>query len=325
MSDKENQQESISSKKYEAIVERLSFAAINEQRRARRWKIFFTFLIFLYFFPAFLLMLEMTDVGLGGSQTSSDEQHTALVQLEGPIMGSESASAIAINGSLNAAFEHEGTKGVILSINSPGGSPVQSAYIYDEMVRLQKEYPDIPLYVVVQDMAASGGYFIASAAKNIYVNKSSLVGSIGVRMGGFSFVDLIDKVGVDRRLITAGENKAMLDPFLPLKTEQREHLDRMLGDVHDHFIQSVKDGRGDRLKQDKDVFSGLIWSGKQAINIGLVDDYGNIDSVAKHVIQAENIMNFTREEMFLDRLATKISVAFSQQIKALLVESIYLK
>ncbi len=312
-------------KQYESIVERLSFAAINEQRRARRWKIFFTFILFLYLTPLFLLMLDLNDINLLELDKQKNGQHTAVVKLEGVISAGDEANAENIINGLNDAFDDENTAGVILSINSPGGSPVQSSYIYDEMIRLRKEHPDTPLYVVVSDMAASGGYFIASAAENIYVNKSSIVGSIGVRMDGFGFVGLMEKMGVERRLLTAGENKGLLDPFLPENQVQKEHLKLMLSEVHTHFKQAVIEGRGDRLKITDDVFSGLVWTGERGIDMGLVDAYGNVDSVAKDIIKAEDVVDFTPKKLLFDRLATKISASISQQLKLFMTQSIKLQ
>ncbi len=311
--------------KYESIIERLSFAAINEQRRSRRWKIFFTFILFIYLSPFLILMLELNDINVLDFDNEKTEMHTALVKLEGVISASDEANAENMIKGLNDAFDDNQTAGVILSINSPGGSPVQSAYIYDEMLRLRKEHPDIPLHVVVTDMAASGGYFIAAAAENIYVNKSSIVGSIGVRMDGFGFVGLIEKMGIERRLLTAGDNKGLLDPFLPENNTQKEHLKLMLSEVHNHFKQAVIEGRGDRLKVDDDTFTGLIWTGERGISLGLVDGYGSVNSVAKDIIKAEDIVDFTPKQLLFDRLATKISLGISQQIKLLMTQSINLQ
>lgn len=311
--------------RYESIVERLSFAAVNEQRRGRRWKIFFTFLLFIYFTPFLLLGLDLNDIDLLSMDDEKSKQHTALIKLEGVISAGDDANADSMIEGLNDAFNDNNTAGVILSINSPGGSPVQSAYIYDEIIRLRQENPDTPLHVVVTDMAASGGYFIASAAENIYVNKSSIVGSIGVRMDGFGFVGLIEKMGVERRLLTAGENKGLLDPFLPENETQKGHLKLMLSEVHEHFKQAVIDGRGDRLKVDDKTFTGLIWTGERGIKLGLVDAYGSVNSVAKDIIKAENIVDFTPEERLFDRLATKISTGIGKQIKMLMVQSINLQ
>lgn len=310
--------------RYESIVERLSFAAVNEQRRARRWKIFFIFLAFIYFTPFLLLTLEFNDIDLL-SMEEKNKQHTALIKLEGVISAGDEASAKSIIQGLNDAYEHKNTAGIILSINSPGGSPVQSAYIYDEIIRLRKENPKIPLHVVVSDAAMSGAYFIASAADNIYVNKSSIVGSIGVRMDGFGFVGLIEKMGIERRLLTAGENKGLLDPFLPENEAQKGHLKLMLDEVHEHFKQAVIDGRGDRLTMDDKTFTGLIWTGERGIKLGLVDAYGSVASVAKNIIKAEKIVDFTPEEHLFDRLATKISLSIGKQIKLLMERSIKLQ
>ncbi len=238
---------------YEIIVQKLAFAAVNEQRRSRRWRIFFIILTFIYLTPLMLLLVDMNDFEMLKSELDKTEKHTALVKLDGIIASTERASAENIMQGLQDAFEHKKTAAVVLEINSPGGSPVQSADIYDEIKRLRVKYEDIPLYVVVSDVAASGGYFVAAAADKIFVNKSSLVGSIGVRMDSFGLVDLIDKWGIERRLMTAGEHKGLLDPFLPEKPLHKQHLQRMLDQVHEHFIDAVKQGRGaraDALRQD---------------------------------------------------------------------------
>lgn len=319
-----NQKETIPMDKYQAIVEKLSFAAINEQRRGRRWKIFFTFLIFLYLTPFLILSLELNDIDILGDESEKSGHHTAVVKLEGVISSSDEASAENILKGLKKAFKDDKTKGVILAINSPGGSPVQSAYIYEGMKNLRSEYPKIPLHVVVTDIAASGGYFVAVGGENIYVNKSSIVGSIGVRMGGlgFGFVEMIDKLGIERRLLTAGENKGLLDPFLPENEEQKQHLTTMLNDVHKHFKDVVIEGRGDRLEINDDIFSGLVWSGERALQYGLVDGFGSVKQVAKDVIGEEKTVDFTPKEQFFDRLATKISVSLAEQLKTLVIGSL---
>jgi len=297
---------------YEKMVNKLAFAAINEQRRARRWRIFFLFAFFIYLTPILLLVLDMGD-GMSGNKGENGE-HTALVQLSGVIASGEEAGSENILAGLEAAFSSESTQGVILEINSPGGSPVQSSYIYNEIKRLREKHESIPLYVVVSDIAASGGYFVASAADKIFVNKSSLVGSIGVRMDNFGFVELMKKLGVERRLLTAGENKGLFDPFLPEDDKQKAHLQGMLNEVHQHFIQAVKDGRGDRLLEQKDIFSGLIWTGEKAIELGLVDDYGTTQSVARDVVEAEKLVNFTPKNALLDRIADRIGASVSNQL-----------
>ena len=305
---------------YESIVQRLAFAAINEQRRSRRWRIFFILLFFAYITIVGIVLMDGGG-GAGSLKLSEEGKHTALVQMPGTIAIGEKAGAETVIVGLQAAFEHEETVGVILEINSPGGSPVQSSYIYDEIRRLRSEHESIPLYVVVSDIAASGGYFVAAAADRIYVNKSSLIGSIGVRMGNFGFVGLMEKLGVERRLLTAGENKGLLDPFLPEDAGQKAHLQIMLDEVHQHFIDAVKQGRGDRLSHQADLFSGLIWTGEKAIELGLVDDYGTTKSVARDIIKAESVINFTPKGHLFDRIAERIGIVIGQQLKTFFVSS----
>ena len=305
------QDEKMPDTNYEKMLHKLAFAAINEQRRARRWRIFFLFLFFAYMTPLLFVVLNMGGEDYSGANGDDEKQHTALVRLSGVIASDEEASADNVIAGLKAAFASENTKGVILEINSPGGSPVQSSYIYHEIRRLREKHVSIPLYVVVSDMAASGGYFVAAAGDKIFVNRSSLVGSIGVRMDNFGFVELMKKVGVERRLLTAGDNKGLLDPFLPEDSGQKAHLQQMLNEVHEHFIQAVKDGRGDRLIQQSDLFSGLIWTGKKAISLGLVDDFGSTQSVAREHIEAEKIINFTPRGTLIDRLADRLGASIS--------------
>ncbi|MDH5355438.1 MAG: S49 family peptidase [Gammaproteobacteria bacterium] len=307
---------------YEKIVHKLAFAAINEQKRARRWRIFFLFAFFAYMTPVLLLLLDLGGDGYSGKAVDKDEKHTALVRLSGVIASGEEAGAESMVSGIEAAFASKATKAVILEINSPGGSPVQSSYIYDEIRRLRGKYENIPFYVVVADIAASGGYFVASAADKIYVNQSSLVGSIGVRMDNFGFVDLIQKLGIERRLITAGENKGLLDPFLPEDQGQKAHLQAMLNEVHQHFINAVKQGRGDKLSEHADLFSGLIWTGEKAIELGLVDDYGTTKSVARDVIGAETLVDFTPKNALLERIADRIGASVTENIWRFLGEGI---
>jgi len=299
---------------YESIVQRLAFAAINEQRRSRRWRIFFLFLFFAYI--TILGIVLMDSSGSASRQLSDEGKHTALVQMPGTIAIDEKSGAETVIAGLESAFKHEETAGVILEINSPGGSPVQSAYIYDEIKRLRQKYESIPLYVVVVDIAASGGYFVAAAADRIYVNKSSLVGSIGVRMDNFGFVELMQKLGIERRLLTAGENKGLFDPFLPEDAGQKAHLQQMLNEIHQHFIDAVKQGRGERLSPQEDIFSGLIWTGEKAIELGLVDELGTTKSVARDVIKAETVINFTPKSQLFDRIAKRIGAGVAQQMQA---------
>lgn len=306
---------------YESIVQRLAFAAINEQKRSRRWRIFFLFLTFAYItFVGIALM--GSGGGLGGSQLSDEGRHTALVRMPGLISSGEKSGADTVIAGLESAFEHEETVGVILEINSPGGSPVQAAYIYDEIKRLRREHESIPLYVVVSDIAASAGYFVASSADKIYVNKSSLIGSIGVRMDNFGFVELMNKLGIERRLLTAGDNKGLFDPFLPEDAGQKAHLQQLLNEVHQQFIDAVKQGRGERLSQQADLFSGLIWTGEKAIELGLVDDYGTTNSVARDIIKAEAIVDFTPRGHFFERIAERIGVVIARQLETYFVSKI---
>ena len=306
-----------SSNDYEAMVQKLAFAAVNEQRRNRRWRIFFLFLTFIYLTPVLLLTVDLHDVKWPGSDDQEDEKHTALVRMEGVIASGEAAGSESVIKGLKRAFEDDDTAAVILQINSPGGSPVQSADIYDEMRRLREEHEDIPLYAVVSDVAASGGYFVASAADSIYVNKSSLLGSIGVRMDSFGLVDMIDKLGVERRLLTAGEHKGLLDPFLPENPVQKAHLQKTLNQIHDHFIDAVKQGRGDRLKDNPELFSGLVWSGEEALSLGLADDYGTARSVARDVIKHKELVDFTPRELLLDRLASRVGASLGDGLSRL--------
>lgn len=307
-----------SQKNYEAIVQRLAFAAINEQRRSRRWRIFFIILTFIYLTPLLLLTVDLNDLNFFDRDKVKSEKHTAVIKMTGIIASDEQAGSENIIAGLQKAFKDDDTAGVILEINSPGGSPVQSADIYDEIKRLKKLHEDIPLYVVVSDIAASGGYFVAAAADKIYVNKSSLVGSIGVRMDSFGLVDLIQKMGIERRLLTAGEHKGLLDPFLPENEQQKIHLQKMLDQVHQHFITAVKTGRGDRLHENPDLYTGLIWSGEEAIKLGLVDEYGSTEQVARDVIKQEETVDFTPRELLLDRLADRVGASvgdiFTSQI-----------
>jgi protease-4 len=210
---------------------------------------------------------------------------------------------------LQAAFKDKNTQGVVLRINSPGGSPVQSQTIYDEMRRLRKKYPEIPLYAVVEDVCASGGYFVAAGADRIYVGKASIVGSIGVLMNGFGFTGLMEKIGVERRLITAGENKGMLDPFSPLEEKDKEHVKKMMGDIHQQFIGVVREGRGKRLKETPEMFSGLIWTGEKSIEMGLADGLGTLDSVARDVVKAEDIVDYTQKETVVEKFAKRFGAS----------------
>src|SRR5919204_3113378 len=259
------------------LITKLANDAVIEQRRRRRWGIFFKLLTFAYITFLLLILVDWSSRG----DLTGGKKHTAMVELNGIIAPGTDASAERVTMALQAAFKDKSTQGVILRINSPGGSPVQAQTIYDEMRRLRKKYPDIPLYAVVEDICASGGYFVAAAADRIYVGRASIVGSIGVLMNGFGFTGLMDKLGIERRLITAGENKGMLDPFSPLQAKDKEHAVELIKDVHQQFISAVREGRGKRLKETPDMFTGLIWSGEKSVELGLADGFGSLDSVAR--------------------------------------------
>ena len=285
------------------VLEKLAMAAIQEQRQARHWSIFFRTLTFALLF--ILLALFMGWVGGDKAEKALGGQHTSLVEMNGVISADSSASADNVIDGLQAAFKDKHTQGVILRINSPGGSPVQAGQINDEIRRLRARYPAIPLYVVVDDICASGGYYVAAAADKIFVNKASIVGSIGVLMDGFGFTGTMDKLGVERRLLTAGENKGFLDPFSPMTPKQKDYAKSMLEEIHQQFIAVVKQGRGNRLKETPDTFSGLFWTGQKAIEMGLADEMGSVQSVARDVIKAEDIVDYTAHEGIADRLAKK--------------------
>ena len=283
------------------VMEKLAFAAVNEQRRARRWGIFFKSLAFLYVTVVLLLAFDWR----GTSEAMADGKHTALVEVSGVIGPGTDASAERINAALRAAFKDANTQGVVVRVNSPGGSPVQAQNIYDEMRRLRAKYPAIPLYVVVEDICASGGYFVAAGADRIYVGKSSLVGSIGARMDGWGVTGLMDKLGVERRLLTAGENKGFLDPFLPVDEKQKQHAQTMLNDIHQQFIAVVREGRGKRLKETPDMFSGLVWTGQKSVELGLADGFGSLEYVAREVVKTEEIVDYTQKENIAERFARR--------------------
>jgi protease-4 len=289
------------------LVEKIATAGVAEQRRARRWGIFFKLLTFAYITWIIVLV-----TGWQASEAPTAEKHTALVEIDGLIAPGTDSSAERVNSALQAAFEDSRTKGVVLRINSPGGSPVQAQTIYDEMRRLRKKYPNIPLYAVVEDLCASGGYYVAVGADRIFVSKSSIVGSIGVRMDGFGVTGLMAKLGVERRLLTAGENKAMLDPFLPLDERHKQHALALMNEIHAQFIAVVREGRGDRLKETPDMFSGLIWTGQKGIELGLADAVGSLDYVAREVVKADEIVDFTQQENFAERLARRFGASVAR-------------
>jgi protease IV len=296
------------------LIANLATAALKEQRRARRWGIFFKVLTFAYL--TFILVLAV-DWKTRGETGAGGKKHTAMVEVSGVIAPGTDASAERVTSALQAAFKDKNTQGVVVRCNSPGGSPVQAQTIYDEMRRLRKQYPDIPLYTVVEDVCASGGYFVAVGADRIFVSKASIVGSVGVLMNGFGFTGLMEKLGVERRLITAGENKGMLDPFSPMTDKDVEHARQLMGDIHQQFIAVVREGRGKRLKESTDTFSGLIWTGQKSVELGLADGFGSLESVARDVVKAEDIVDFSARESVVERFARR----FGASAASTLVES----
>lgn len=292
-----------------SVLEKVALASIEEQRKARRWNNFFK-----VFIAAYLLLLLLISQSGSWSEQALTGRHTALVDLEGEISTESAASADVVITGLRAAFEGKTTAGVILRANSPGGSPVQSAYIYSEIGRLRKKYPNTPVYAVVQDVCASGCYYAIAATNRIYASPGSIVGSIGVLMDGFGFVDGLKKLGIERRLMTAGENKGILDPFSPLDVKSRQHAQSMLNNIHKQFIGAVRQGRGDALKPDKEIFSGLFWTGERARELGLVDDFGSAGSVAREVIGAEDIVDYTVHENIFSRLADRFGAAMGRSV-----------
>jgi protease-4 len=300
------------------LVTKLATAALKEQRRARLWGIFFKLLTFAYVTLILLMAIDWKSADVAGGR-----KHTAMVEVNGLIAPGTDASAERITSALQAAFKDKNTQGVVLRCNSPGGSPVQAQTIYDEMKRLRQKYPQIPLYTVVEDVCASGGYFVAVGADRIYVGKASIVGSIGVLMNGFGFTGLMEKLGVERRLITAGDNKGMLDPFSPLDEKDKEHVKTLMGDIHQQFIGVVKEGRGKRLKESPEIFSGLIWTGQKSVDLGLADGFGSLESVARDVVKAEEIIDFTQKEGIAEKFARRFgAAAASTFVEALLRASI---
>ncbi len=291
-------------------LERLARAALDEQRRARRWGIFFKSLTFLYLFILLFVFLGL----LGGKDGGLPGRHTALVDLNGVIAADSEASADRINQGLQDAFKDKNTAGVILRVNSPGGSPVQANQISQEIRRLRGLHPKVPLYVVVDYVCDSGCYYVAAAADKIYVDQASIVGSIGVLMDGFGFTGTMDKLGVERRLLTAGDNKGFLDPFSPLNQGQREYAQKLLDEIHRQFIATVKEGRGARLKDVPELYSGLIWTGSRSIELGLADEIGSVDYVAREVIKAENIVDFTTRESIVERFARRFGASMAEAL-----------
>jgi len=304
------------------VLTKLLFATLQEQKRTRTWNIIFKSLLFGYLFIVLILMLLPSPA----TDRIHKGDHTALIEINGVISADSEASADNIVGGLRKAFENDDVKGVILRINSPGGSPVQAGYINDEINRLKEKHPNTKVYAVITDMCASGGYYIAAAADEIYADKASVVGSIGVVMNGFGFVGSMEKLGVERRLYTAGENKGFLDPFSPEKKDEITHINGLLSEIHQQFITTVKTGRKDKLVDDKKLFSGLIWTGEQAIKLGLVDALGSSSYVAREIIKAEEIVDYTPKPTYLEQLADRLGIAAATKLsETLQTNSISLK
>ena len=289
-------------------IEKLALSGYKEQRSARRWSIFFKLLTFAYL--GFLLIMAF---GWFGGKNSA-APHTALIDVNGVIEAGGAVNADSFISSLHDAYDSSGTKGIILRFNTPGGSPVQAGIINDEIKRQKALHPKIPVYGVVEDICASGGYYIAVATDKIYVDKGSIVGSIGVLMDGYGFTEVMKKVGVERRLLTAGENKAMLDPFSPVNEKHKAYAQTLINEVHEQFKTVVRNGRGARLKETPETFSGLFWSGEQSIKLGLADALGSADYVAREVIKQEDIIDYTTQETVVDRFAKRFGASMAKSI-----------
>ncbi len=290
------------------VLEKLAFSALNEQRKSRRWNYIFKGLMLLYLVALLIIMLPSDEL------PAITKEHTALVNITGPIAADAEANADTVVSGIRKAFKNPHAKGLILRMNTPGGSPVQAGIINDEIKRLEKTRPDFPVYAVIQDVCASGGYYIAVAAKEIYADKASIVGSIGVRMDSFGFSEAIKKLGVERRSLTAGKNKAFLDPFLPLKKQDVQFAHQLLSTIHQQFIDVVKAGRGSRLKPNPDLFSGLFWSGEQAVSLGLIDGLANSSTVAREKIGAEKIIDYTVKPDYFEQFAGKLGSSIRQAL-----------
>ena len=301
-----------------AVLEKVALKAIDEQRRDRHWRILFRLLWLGFLFLLFAAVMGW--IGRGEEKPRFSGKHTALVELKGVIAAEGKASSDRMLSALNAAFKDRNTVAVVMRINSPGGSPVQAGTINDEMHRLRAKYPDIPLYAVVSDIAASGGYYVAVGADRIYVDKASIVGSIGVIMDGFGFTGAMEKLGVDRRTLTAGENKAFLDPFAPANPQQQEIARKMLDEIHQQFIKVVRAGRGSRLKESPEMFSGLVWSGERSLELGLADALGSLDYVAREVVKAEHVVDFTPEENYLEAFSRRLGASTGETLGRAIAE-----
>lgn len=291
-----------------SVLEKVALASVTEQRRSRRWGIFFKLLFLTYL--VIISGIAISPMAAGGK--ISGGSHTAVVDVKGIIISGGEADAESIIKSLNNAAEDPKTKGIVLRINSPGGSPVQSSYVYKAIKDIKATHPTMPIYAVVEDLCASGGYYIASAADKIFVNESSIVGSIGVVMNGFGFTEAMKTLGVERRLYTAGSHKGFMDPFSEVNPNERKHVQSMLNDIHQEFIQAVKSGRGERLVENPELFSGLVWAGDESIRLGLTDGIGSLQSVAKNEIGEENIVDFTAQQPLFEKIAKSMGVALAK-------------
>jgi protease-4 len=304
-----------------SVLEKVALKALDEQRRTRQWNALFRLLWLVFLFLIFAAWMGWLGRPDKEAAAAAAGRHTAVVNLEGVIGPDSKASAEKMIKGLNRAFKDSSTAGVILKINSPGGSPVQAGYINDEIRRLRAKYPDKPLYAVVQDLCASGGYYVAVAADKIYVDKASLVGSIGVIMNGFGFVGTMEKLGVERRAYTAGENKDFLDPFMPENAAHKEHAQKMLGEIHQQFIDVVRKGRGARLKETPETFSGLIWTGQKSIELGLADALGSTESVARDVIKADKLVDYTPADNYFEHLSRQLGTTFGAAFARAAIEA----
>jgi protease-4 len=298
-------------------LQKLLAEALREQRVRRRWGVFFKLLGFAYVAAILWWLFDVGSVG----EPKARGPHTAVIAIEGQIGPGARANADNTIEALRAAFKDKGARGIVLRINSPGGSPVQAGLIYDEIRRLRAERKDVAVYAVIEELGASAAYYVAAAADKVYVNRASLVGSIGVLIDGFGFTGAMEKLGIERRLLTAGANKGLLDPFSPMTDAQRAHAQSLLDDIHQQFIAAVRGGRGENLKSSHELFSGLIWTGAQSIKLGLADDFGSVQSVARDVIKAPELVDYTRRENILDRVARRVGAEFGAALRASLTET----
>ncbi|HUN90822.1 MAG TPA: S49 family peptidase [Burkholderiaceae bacterium] len=294
----------------------LLLETVREQRARRRWGIFFKLLGLGYLTVVLAWIGDLVPSWGFLSRSDAKAPHTAMIAVDGEIEADSPTNADNMIGALQAAFDDAGTRAVVLRINSPGGSPVQAGMVYDEIQRQRASHPGVPVYAVIEEIGASGAYYIAAAADEIYVNKASIVGSVGVLIDGFGFTGAMQKLGVERRLLTAGTNKAILDPFSPLSDAHRRHAQSTIDEVHRQFIDAVRTGRGDRLKETPDMFSGLFWTGATSVELGLADGFGSVDSVARDIVEAPDVIDYTRQDDLLDRVARRLGTRFAKSFRA---------